>query len=358
MAWVLSRLENEVQDKRVENVWFPCADEGSTPSNSTIMPVIMKTTRLSFFAMMMLALVGLTSCEKAVLDEDTPKTSKDAQQGTQDEDSTTAKVTLRLRVNLSRAGEDALPWKILQFEIFNKSDKSVAHIIQNEGDDEYGTASVQLTPGTYKVSVLAHSLMGEPQFDSPTRVDIFSKNDFSDVFFSYSVITVESAAQEHEITLQRATALVRFHTKDVVPDEVKSFRFFYSGGSSTLNLGDGLGIGSANQTLTFNVTDSMRGKPLSVDLYTFKVSKNETINLTVNAYKTTLEATPIVQYMPAKEYVIPIKHGEISDCTTTFFSDADDTEIDTGGSKVEKDGATSFKIKVDTAWAGINYYNL
>ena len=27
--------ENEVQDKRVESVWFPCLDEGSTPSSST-----------------------------------------------------------------------------------------------------------------------------------------------------------------------------------------------------------------------------------------------------------------------------------------------------------------------------------
>ena len=35
MAWVLLQLENEGQDKRVESVWFPCLDEGSTPSSST-----------------------------------------------------------------------------------------------------------------------------------------------------------------------------------------------------------------------------------------------------------------------------------------------------------------------------------
>ena len=27
--------ENENQDKHVESVWFPCLDEGSTPSSST-----------------------------------------------------------------------------------------------------------------------------------------------------------------------------------------------------------------------------------------------------------------------------------------------------------------------------------
>ena len=42
MAWVLPQLENEVQDKRVESVWFPCADEGSTPSSSTYMAAVHK----------------------------------------------------------------------------------------------------------------------------------------------------------------------------------------------------------------------------------------------------------------------------------------------------------------------------
>ena len=36
MAQVLPAHENEGWDKRVESVWFPCADEGSTPSNSTL----------------------------------------------------------------------------------------------------------------------------------------------------------------------------------------------------------------------------------------------------------------------------------------------------------------------------------
>ena len=31
----MSQHENEGQDKHVESVWFPCLDEGSTPSSST-----------------------------------------------------------------------------------------------------------------------------------------------------------------------------------------------------------------------------------------------------------------------------------------------------------------------------------
>ena len=35
MVQVLPQHENEGWNKRVESVWFPCADEGSTPSSST-----------------------------------------------------------------------------------------------------------------------------------------------------------------------------------------------------------------------------------------------------------------------------------------------------------------------------------
>ena len=31
----MQRHENEVRNKHVESVWFPCLDEGSTPSSST-----------------------------------------------------------------------------------------------------------------------------------------------------------------------------------------------------------------------------------------------------------------------------------------------------------------------------------
>ena len=56
MAWVLQQHENEGQDKHVESVWFPCLDEGSTPSSSTFIYVNMKG-----FRTLVLAVVGMTS---------------------------------------------------------------------------------------------------------------------------------------------------------------------------------------------------------------------------------------------------------------------------------------------------------
>ena len=322
--------------------------------------IVMKPVRFSLFAIMMLAFTGLTSCEKAVFDEENTKTSKDSQNTESKEDSTMSKVTLLLRVDVTRAIEKSQYWKTLQFEVFNKSDKSVAHIVQSIDNDSCGTASVQLTPGTYKVAVLAHSLSGEPVFDSPTKVGMFSKNDCSDVFYAYSVIEVENKAQEVELTLHRATSLIRFHTKDVIPKNVKSFIFTCSGGSTILDLGNGLGGAKDDQIIKFNVVDSMLEKTLSVDIYTFKRSGYNEVELTVAAYKSELGAVRVSQ-LKSQKYTIPIKHAEISDCSTFFFTDGEDeTEIHSGDDKDEenKEEGTSFKIKVDTTWAGVTYYNL
>ena len=362
MAWVLSQHENEVQDKRVESVWFPCADEGSTPSSSTNV-MIMKAIRFTLFAIAMSALSGLTSCEKAVFDEDGSKTTEESQQETNQGDSTVSKVTLVLRVDVTRASENALPWKTLQFEVFDSSNKSKAHIKQSVDDENCGTASVELAAGTYQVIVLAHSLSKEPEFSNTTRVGLFSKNDCSNVFYDYEKIEVGDKGKEVELTLHRAASLIRFHTKDVIPQEVKSIIVRCSGGSQTLNMESGFGIGSENQTISFNVTDSMRGKSLDVDLYTFKVSKNDMVSFSVSAYKSALDASVISTYKSV-DYTIPITRAGISDCSAYFFTDGtDDPEINTGGEGNEgnenTEGGTSFKVKVDTTWTGgIHKYEL
>ena len=364
MAWVLSQHENEVQDKRVESVWFPCADEGSTPSSSTNV-MIMKAIRFTLFAIAMSALSGLTSCEKAVFDEDGSKTTEESQQETNQGDSTVSKVTLVLRVDVTRAVSDSLSWKTLQFEVFDSSNKSKAHIKQNVDDENCGTASVELAVGKYKVVALAHSLNGEPKFTNPTIVEMFSANDCSDVFYAYEEIEVGNTGKKVEMMLHRATSLIRFHTKDVVPAEVKSFIFKCSGGSAILNLGNGFGENKAEQKVSFNVTDSMLGKPLLVDVYTFMRSGYDEVKLSVTANKSELKAERVYIYKQV-DYTIPIIRAGISDCSAYFFSDgSDDPEIHTGegeennGGNENTDGGTSFNVKVHTTWTGgVHYYQL
>ena len=326
----------------------------------------MKAIRFTLFAIAMSALSGLTSCEKAVFDEDGSKTTEESQQETNHGDSTVSKVTLVLRVDVTRAVSDSLSWKTLQFEVFDSSNKSRAQIKQSVDDENCGTASVELAPGTYQVAVLAYSLTREPKFQfNPLRCDLFSKNDCSNVFYAYEKIDVGDKGQVVELTLKRANSSIRFRTKDVIPQEVKSMVFQYEGGSETLNFVNGYGYNKDVQTLSFSVVNSMIGKPMEIDLYTFKMSKNDSIKLTVSAYKSVLDANVKSLYKKVA-YTIPVTHVGISDCSAYFFSDgSDDPEIHTGegeennGGNENTDGGTSFNVKVDTTWTGgVHYYQL
>jgi hypothetical protein len=113
----------------------------------------------------------------------------------------------------------------------------------------------------------------------------------------------------------------------------------------------------------------MYGRPLEVDLYTFKKSNINEVSLTVIAYKSALDASVISTYKSV-DYTIPITRAGISDCSAYFFTDGtDDPEINTGGEGNDNnggnggnentEGGTSFKVKVDTTWTGgVHYYQL
>ena len=57
MVRVLLHHENEVRNKHVESVWFPCLDEGSTPSSSTLM----KGNKIFLLAAAMMASVSMSA---------------------------------------------------------------------------------------------------------------------------------------------------------------------------------------------------------------------------------------------------------------------------------------------------------
>ena len=300
------------------------------------------TKKFIFFVFILLAIT--TGCEKPVELDD----------NSQSKEGNTANANLVLRIQMTRGNESNIPWKTLMFEIY-KDNKKIKDIVQHEGDSNYGTASVQLTPDTYQVLVLAHNAEGNPSRPRPTEIKFDKNSGYSDVFYSYGDIVVKDEKEEHEITLQRATSLIRFRTKDVVPDYVQSIQFHYEGGSAVLNAQTGYGITKSEQSVYFDIDETQKGKPLEVELYTFKRENNDTLILTVTPFKTPRGADN-PERLASKEFKVPIKHREISDFSGYFFSNnPSDNEKENEEEKNDSIG-TSFCIKVDTAWAGINYY--
>ena len=261
---------------------------------------------------------------------------------------------LVLRIQMTRGNESNIPWKTLMFEIY-KDNKKIKDIVQHEGDSNYGTASVLLTPDTYQVLVLAHNAEGNPSRPRPTEIKFDKNSGYSDVFYSYGDIVVKEEKEEHEITLQRATSLIRFRTKDVVPDYVQSIQFHYEGGSAVLNAQTGYGITKSEQTVYLDINESQKGKPIEVELYTFKRENSDTLTITVTPYKTPRGADS-PERLTSKEFKVPLKYREISDFSGYFFTNNSGNDDKEDENEKNDTIGTSFCIKADTTWAGINYY--
>ena len=81
------------------------------------------------------------------------------------------------------------------------------------------------------------------------------------------------------MNLQRAVAAFKLHiTDETIPEEVRSIKFYYTGGSSTLDATTGYGCVNSRQTEIFNFTDNNR----DFTVYTFPHEENKAIKMTIS----------------------------------------------------------------------------
>lgn len=312
--------------------------------------------RQKYFSLLAWSLIGLlvfSSCEKANFadDDDTPSAPTDAN------------LTLKVVANSTRANEMA--WETLNFVVYQKNAK-VKAITQHADDKQFGEVSMKLAPGTYQVMVLAHSSKSNPSQSDPTNVKFTNEDGFSDTFGAYTTIEVEEKNQTHEINVERLTAMVRFKTKDVKPKEVKQIRFQYKGGSGAINLETGYGVDASIQSVLLDVPDSLTGKRLQYELYTFPRTDEASLNLQVLVLDE--NGNRLVYPGMGKEgdrnFVVSVKKNQITECSGYFFTegsagndDDDDSEGDNQDDNQDNEEENvSFVLVVDTNWAGTTTY--
>lgn len=181
----------------------------------------------------------------------------------------------------SRATEISRLCKHIELIVY-KDGARVNKISQGSDDKDYGTLSVALAPGTYRAVILAHN-----QEKSPTTTDaekISFGSDISDTFLWSDQITVSAdKGLDVDVSMHRVVAMVRIATTDVIPQNVASITFYYTGGSSTLDALTGEGCVKSRQTVKRTVTEAMRGKTGTFEIYTFPRSDSESLHLEVTA---------------------------------------------------------------------------
>ena len=161
--------------------------------------------------------------------------------------------------------------------VFDGEEK-IETINQTSDDANFGIASFSLDEGEYRLVVIAHSGKGNCTMSVPEKVK-FTSNKLTDTFYYYGRLSIKSDKVEADVKLQRAVAAFKLHiTDETIPEEVRSIKFYYTGGSSTLDATTGYGCVNSRQTEIFNFTDNNR----DFTVYTFPHEENKAIKMTIS----------------------------------------------------------------------------
>ena len=238
----------------------------------------MKNMKKTLVAMLMLVvMIGLSACEKAVFDEQQQETKP-----------LEGNVIIRTSMyNIvpfdTRAVQNVADFSTrLQFILYQNGSKVKGITQKKEEDGNYGQIGVTLEPGTYQLLVLAHSSTGNPTVSNPEAIQFTNSDGYSDTFYYYDDIEVTAEQTTYDVTLQRATSMVRVTLLDDVPSDVKYIRLYYTGESGVFNAVTGMG-GTTNseQSIKYNVAG--RTAPLSLSAYTFLRNETGSLNMTITA---------------------------------------------------------------------------
>lgn len=218
----------------------------------------MKT--IKFYAMSAI-LIMMCSCEKF--------TTESAKSGENKENN------VELRLSKDEAVKKTC--QKVSFAFFKNNEK-IGVINQDADNDDFGSIHLNLPPGAYQVVAIGHNGTGNCTISSPEKVT-FASNKLTDTFSYYGTLDVEEKDNTSEtITLQRAVAMFRLVIKDKIPENAKKIKFYYTGGSSTLNVMTGFGCVNSKQTEILDITPQKQ----VYEVYTFPHSEEKKLQVTIS----------------------------------------------------------------------------
>ena len=304
----------------------------------------MKKKTYVWLASLLLMLVAtLTSCEKFALDDS----------GTNSHDAN-ANVIIHASVAKNnstgtRSGEEdeKVEGKPLEdycsrlsIAIFDGEEK-VKTLNLTAEKDGYDDIGINLDAGKYRMVAIGHNGSGNCTISSPEKVK-FYKNKMTDTFFYYGTFNViDGEDTDDYILLKRAVAQFKVHITDAtIPAEAHSIKFYYTGGSSTLDAVTGYGCVQSRQTESFKLQEGKR----DYSVYTFPREENKGLKMTINILDA--DAQSIKEY--SKE-VVPVKRNNI---TQTNISIKDHTISDPDQKEDGDSGKGNLGFTVNPDWEG------
>ena len=290
---------------------------------------------ISIFIMAILA----TACEKPIFDEETATKSGHEQN---------ANVTLRFSTYeqqpFTRAAEPLTEQTArLSVAIFNSEGTKVKNVNQTRSDADFGQVSMTLAEGTYRIVAIAHNGEGNATITNPEKVT-FPNNKMTDTFsYCGTLAVLGSSPTEEDIELHRVVAMLRLTLSGQLPDDIARLKFYYTGGSSTLNPTTGYGCVNSKQT-EYRYTTDEQDMPVTVyELYTAPHELNDVLKLTITALSA--DGTTISEQVMEN---IPVTRNKITTWTGNLFGSGTGT-----GGTTQQGG---IGITLDTEWDGTITY--
>lgn len=199
----------------------------------------------------------------------------------------------------------------------------VKTVNQQATSDDFGTVPFYLDDeGTYEILLLLHSCDGNATTTSVDGVK-FPSNKVTDTFWFYAdsidVFYPDTAAVFADISVDadvsRRTAMYRFTIAGEIPDDVAQMKFYYTGGSSTLDGTTGFGCVNSRQTEYRDVSSHAAGQ--TFELFTFPHDETDVLKMTVTALDSSGNSLHEVVYTN-----VPVEMNMITSHTADYFGDA------------------------------------
>ena len=287
----------------------------------------MKRKTFIFLALVLMLLSIVLACEKAIVGEG-KETTGDPDGNVQ---VTVYQVAKTPFASLTRAGsEPSTVMTRLNFAVYDQGGSRLKQINQISSQVGFGNCSFQIEEGSYQLVVVGHSASSNPTMTNPAKIQFTNSTGYTDTFLYYGALTIGAEQVNLQVALDRIVALCRFVITDDIPAEVKTMRFYYTGGSGAFNAATGLGCVASKQTVMIDVASGQK----QFDLYTFLHEQSDTIALKVTA----LDANSSVLY--ERDFDVPMEQNHITWLTGAFFSGSSSSSTSVTG------------VTVNTDWAG------
>lgn len=168
------------------------------------------------------------------------------------------------------------------------TDQLVGSVItQNKGDSGYGTFTVALEEGTYRIVFLGYMGSKALQMTSSKAISFADSYVPHTFLYSETLRVDENVAESQNIVLNRAVGAFRLVMADMMPEGIYSVQFVSDRGGAVLNAQTGECTQNSGRSYTIELpnpsTNWWNKTGANFTLYYFLPTAGASMNLTVNA---------------------------------------------------------------------------